>query len=435
MGVILTEKYAHLIEKKGFDKLFHMGLSFFPLLKDVARSGKLRELSSFAIWEVKHTLGLYGKKSYLHFDDTKPLVLDEGSDIRRLDFTLLGKKPYQIAKTPHPWRVRFETSKGVLYGTLEDDNKTFYRSDDNGKTLQKHHHFDEMIMSLFVTKKQSIIVCTTGIVYRSEDGGVSFEEVLRLSNPGHHESYIFHINGFTQNNHGEIFMGEYGNVAKDGRWMNVANIYHSKDDGVHWQKSEFLKRYGVNKHVHMIKYSHLFKRVFLTDGDNLKKLWISSDDVGFDVNHDWKLVNRFHIQMGGFTSMTEQGDSLFLGTDYLGGTNFLVSTKDAKKFTKRLIPDPYRRSPLMSMVNRIGQTEEIWIVLHNPISSKTRCLLMCSLDGAKTFQRILEYDGTRFEVQLNSDATQPTQRVSFALTDKQKRYGVCYEVTSGGKIC
>ncbi len=423
MSVILTQKYAHIIEKRGLKRVFYILINFFPLITDIYKSGKLTELVSFAIWEFLHTFKIYKKEDYLRFCDKSPLVLKKNSDISKLNF---DNEDFSITRVEN-WKVLFIDKKGDIYATLADDPKTLYKKEKNS-TIKKVYSFKDIINSIFVTKKGVVLVCSCGNLYRSDDKAKSFEKILKLSNPQNPESYIFHSNGFTEDENGAVFIGEYGNVAKDGAWMNVANIYKSQDDAKSWQKSDFLKKKGVNKHIHMIKYSKILKRVFLTDGDNLKKLWISEKEGDFDIDKEWKLVNRFHIQMGGYTSMCESLDKIYLGTDYLGGTNFLVATKDLKRFEKKVIPDPYRRSPIMNLKKLDSKKSSIWAILHNPISSKTRCVLIYKKEGQDCWRRVLEYDGTVHEIQLNSDTNSKQKSIFFALTDKRKNIGVCYEI-------
>ena len=56
----LTKQYSTLFEKKGMKKIFSFA-------RDVYKSGKLREIISFAVWEMFHKLGLFPKKDYLVF--------------------------------------------------------------------------------------------------------------------------------------------------------------------------------------------------------------------------------------------------------------------------------------------------------------------------------------------------------------------------------
>jgi hypothetical protein len=426
MSVILTQKYSHLVEKQGLDRVFHIALSFFPLLIDVAKSGKLREIISFGIWEVRHTLGLFPKSQYIVFDENEPLVIKEGDVLGSLDFS---NSAFKIERTQN-WKVSHRDSKEIIFGCLASEDNILYKSVDAGKSIDKVQEFERGITSIYITAEDIMFVNTWGKLYKSTDNGDTFELSLELT---YDDSYIFHHNGMTQLPNGELLIGEYGNVPVDGAWANIANIYASSDLGESWEKSDFLKKQGINKHVHLIKYSKLLNKIVLADGDNKKKLWLSGELENFDLKtHPWKLVNKFHIQMGGYTSAAESDSKMILGTDYLGGTNFLVETRDGKKYKKRVIPDPYRRSPLMDLVRRVStDADEIWAVLNNPISSNARCLLMCTKNGGESWSRVVEYDGTKNLILINSGSTKPRESISFAITSYEVdggKKGVCYEI-------
>ncbi|MCH9814123.1 MAG: glycoside hydrolase, partial [Epsilonproteobacteria bacterium] len=401
MSTILTQKYKHLIEKEGLDRVLHMGLSAFPLLIDVAKSGKLRELISFTIWELLHRVGLFRKKKYLQFTNGKPLIIAKEQELSKLDLSkYIQELPFVISNTVG-WKLLYQNSQNNWFGCLAQDDRSLYTFK-NSSEPTKLHTFDKGISSIYITDEDILFVNTWGSLYKSLDYGKTFEKSLSLTEE---ESYIFHHNGMTQLPDGTLLIGEYGNVPKDGKWMNLAYVYESKDSGETWVKSDFLIQQGINKHVHLIKYSKVLNAVMLADGDNKKKLWIAHNCSTFDLMHSpWKLVNHFHIQIGGYTSMVETDDIVYLGTDYLGGTNFLVSTKNGKYYNKSVIPDPYRRSPLMNMIKRKSRSGnyELWAILHNPISSNARCLLMCSLDDGESWNRVIEYDGTEYEIQISS---------------------------------
>ncbi len=426
MGTIITKKYSHLAEKKGIAKVYHLALSFFPLVIDVIKSGKLREILSFAVWEVQHKMGLFSKKRYITFEKIEPFILKEGDEIGSYNFDDATKDDNFEIKLTRNWKLFHRDSHNTIYGCLADDNTVLYKSTDNGKTVEKLHTFKWVIKAIFVSQEDIIFVDTKGEIYRSEDAGKSFELSLELSEE---DSSIFHHYGMTQIPDGRLFVGEYGNVAKEGLWANIAYIYGSSDLGKTWQRSDFLKKQGVNKHVHMIKYSHLLDRLILADGDNKKQLWISKPLENFNFSQNpWNLVTKFHIQMGGYTSMVETDSKMILGTDYLGGTNFLVETQDGKNFTKKVIPDPYRRSPVHDLIRR---GSEIWSVLNNPNSKDAKCLLMVSSNEGKSWRRVIEYDGTKHLIMINSGDTKSPSSISFAITTMEEgggEKGVCYEI-------
>jgi len=430
MGTIITKKYRHLAEKKGLDRLFHIALAFFPLTIDVLKSGKLREIISFAVWEAKYKLGLYRKKDFITFDAQTPFVINQGDVVADFDFSAVTENaPYEIKLTRN-WKVLYRDSTDTIYGCLANENRVLYKSEDNGETLQKLHTFERVISAIFISKEDVIFVDTKGDIFKSSDKGAHFTLSLELSE---RDSSIFHHYGMTQIPSGELLVGEYGNVAKEGLWANIAYIYGSSDLGESWERSDFLKRQGVNKHIHMIKYSHLLDQVVLSDGDNKKQIWLSGPLENFDfMTHKWRLKTHFHLQMGGYTSMAEIEDKIILGTDYLGGTNFLVESKDGKKFTKKVIPDPYRRSPVHDLIKRKGKKgEEIWSVLNNPNTSAAKCLLMCSKDAGRTWTRVVEYDGTKHLIMINSGALTARESISFAVTTMKVdggTSGVCYEI-------
>jgi len=167
----------------------------------------------------------------------------------------------------------------------------------------------------------------------------------------------------------------------------------------------------------------------MADGDNYKKLWLSDPlDASDPENPNWKPVNRFHIQMGGYTSVVESDGRIFFGTDYQGGTNFIVETTDGKKFTKKIIPDPYRRSPIDNMVLRKSKAgEEIWANL--PFSTpNTRCLLMYTADNGKSWNKVFEYNRSTHTVWLINSSTQISDELYFSVEDLRSKDRVVYRI-------
>jgi Tol biopolymer transport system component len=168
----------------------------------------------------------------------------------------------------------------------------------------------------------------------------------------------------------------------------------------------------------------------MADGDNYKKLWVNNASNSSDLRDPkkWRPINKFHIQMGGYTSVVESDDKILFGTDYQGGTNFLVETRDGKKFIKKIVPDPYRRSPIINMVQRKSKNgDEIWAVL--PFSTaNSKCLLMCSMDGGKSWFKVIEYDKANHHIGLINSSNEIPDVLYFSIEDLINNNRVVYKV-------
>lgn len=99
--------------------------------------------------------------------------------------------------------------------------------------------------------------------------------------------------------------------------------------------------------------------------------------------------------------MAETDTNVLFGSDYLGGTNFIVSTSDGKKFDKLVLPDPYRRSPVMNMITRKSSTgKEIWASSYSCLAGDAKSLLMCTKDSGKSWAKVIDFAGTQNEIRI-----------------------------------
>lgn len=425
MGRELTRRHFSLFENKLKNP--------FGFLRDVYQYEKYRELSSFVIWELLHQCGLFPKKQYLQFNNPQALVLkDERLPTAAFDRRLgeyFQQFGLQAERSPHPWKALFVTAGGEMYGSLYPHDRDLYQSVDQGKTTTFVSRFPESIKSIFVSSQQTLFVCAKGAVYRSCDHGHSFHKVLDMGTP---ESFFRHNNEVTETPDGMLIIGEYGNVWDETRWRQIAYLYFSVDNGATWERSDFLNARGTNKHVHLVKYSPALKQILMADGDNYKKFWISKTLALPELKQEqgWRLINPFHIQMGGYTAVVESAGKIFLGTDYQGGTNFLVTTTDGQHFDKAIVPDPYRRSPIDNMVLRQTQQggTEIWANL--PYStSKTKCLLMYSADSGQSWNKMLEYKGSAYKAWLLNANQAMNPELYISIADLKTNDRVVYKLT------
>ncbi len=420
----LTKRYSTIFKKSWIRNPF-------SLAYDIYKYGKLREFSSFLVWEVMHKLHLFPRSRYLVFKGEEPIRLDKDNlQSASFDERVTGffhRKGLQAQRSEHPWKMLFTGPDGGLIGCLAPNDTDLYRSTDHGKSIVFLQRFPESIKSLFISSKGSIFVNAKGSVYRSADGGANFEKAFDL---GSSESFLRFNNAMTETPDGTLLCGEYGNVWEKSGWKKLAYMYFSTDDGGTWQTDDFLIRMGANKHVHVVKYSPLLGRVVVADGDNFKRIWLSGRMEGFDIRKpDWQLINRFHIQMGGYTAVVEADGKVFFGTDYQGGTNFMVESRDGRSYTKRVVPDPYRRSPIDNMlVRKSRRGDEIWANL--PFSAgSSKCLLMVSADGGATWNRVFEYSRSAHTVWLISASSQPSNEIYVMAADQKNNTRSVYRIS------
>ncbi len=425
MGRILTNRYSLPADKsKRRNPLF--------FIRDVYTHGKLREFSSFIVWELIHKLKLFPQDQYLKFDGSEALAL-ANQNLTVSDFdeeigSSFRNRDLDLNRAHHDWKLLFTHNDGTVYGSLFLDNRGLFRSIDNGKSIALVQRLPGPIKSIFVSSQNTIFASANGSVYKRSYGDGSFKRAFDF---GSSVSFFRHNNGITELPDKSLIIAEYGNVWENNGWRKLANLYFSSDDGETWEKSDFLIGAGTNKHVHLVKYSQLFEKVLMADGDNFKKLWVANSTNSSDLQDrkSWTAVNRFHIQLGGYTSVVESNSKIIFGTDYQGGTNFIVETMDGESYTKKIVPDPYRRSPIDNMVIRKSKHgNEIWANLPFSMTS-TKCLLMYTADGGESWNRVVEYNRATHKVWLLSSSIGGTDVLYFSIEDSNSNDRVVYTVS------
>lgn len=424
MKLDLTKQYSQLFQSWG-------GRQFLTFARDVLKSGKLRELSSFLMWELRHQLRLFPRSQYIKFAQRGVLSLgneplsSEQFQTRVVEF--FESRGLRASRCPNTWKLLFTDRRKEIFGSFYPNDCDLYKSVDDGASCLFLWTFPDSIKAIFVSSTGTIFVCVKGSVYRSSDGGVSFQKSLDLASQ---ESFFRFNNAMTETPDKRLIMGEYGNVWDENGWRKLAYLYFSSNEGETWQKSDYLIKKGTNKHVHVVKYSKLLGRLLVADGDNYKKLWVSGPINEFDSkNPQFAAANRFHFQMGGYTSIAETDGKILFGTDYQGGTNFIVETADAVKYARKVVPDPYRRSPIDNMVQRKSKIgTEVWANL--PFSTaNTKCLLMYTANGGETWNKVFEYDSASYKVWLVNASDGIPERLYFSVQDLKNNDRVVYKTT------
>jgi hypothetical protein len=402
----MRQLQPNLANKYTFGSLLTNPLYLVLFIRDLYCHQKIAEAISFLVWELFHRLKLFKKTDYLTFEqeniiDTRSNTIFQGSGEWESNEILFFNSELKVERILKGWRNIFvwteeASDKRTYWGNfLSDPNKLYKQDLEETKLPMLIAEFKNEINYVFISSENTIFVCTKGTIYCSNNNGKYFHESLKLSNE---DSYILPT-GITETPFKTIVIGEYGSIwdYEKGRWLKLPYLYYTNDRGITWRKIDFLLKQGINKHIHIIKYCKLLNSLILTDGDNKKKLWVSEPILSEDLEKiRWNLFNRFHIEMGGHTSILEEDKRILFGTDYLGGTNFILETNDLRKMKKQIIPDPYRRSMIESMTKiRIATNEQILINIKSSVFN-SKCLVMYTVNGGETWNKYIEYDGSLF---------------------------------------
>lgn len=354
------------------------------------------ELISFVVWELFHFFRvlnpiLFRPEISLVLNSQTNQDFDEIYD--NLKKSLLTKEMYVSPLSGiSAFRMAFFVTQNEGWGCLKTNinDLIHFRLEAEKVSILHTYSFPRRIESLYVLKSGHILVCVGGKIFRSDSCGEVFEEVLVMS---HLKSTFLFFTGITALPNGNLIMGEYGNIWEDKKgWMNIANLYYSKDEGKTWAKDNFLIKEGVNKHIHIIRYLSNCKTLVLTDGDNKKQLWV--DEICGE-KPNWRLITKFHLQMGGYTAISEVNEKVVMGTDYFGGTNFLVETEDFIHFDKKYIPNPYRKS-MINAIQTIGDL--VWVVATPPDFRSSRGVLLVKKITDSHWTRVIEFDKKHYDI-------------------------------------
>ena len=388
--------------------------NIIQFLSKLYYSEKLVELFSFLVWEINYRVSYYSKNTLKFTSEDSLLTINDCDSLEGL----ITEK-FLISPCHYNWYLVYIDGSQNIWGCTFEQKAVLNLLSPDEKLIATFQ-FEHDINGLFIDSLNNVFCCSHGILFKGSEH-VDFKRVLTFSTT---ESR-FRKDAFTEDSNQRLFIGEYANIVEGKRWKFVGYIYYSVDGGDSWSRTDFLKTVGVNKHVHILKWSKLIDGLVMTDGDNQKNIWVNKSDC-YDKRFSdtsktgWKKVNKNHLQKGGYTAIAESNDMLLLGTDYNGGTNFLAVTSNMLDFKFRVIPNPYRRAPFDRILVRLNAKNEleIWssIVFWNSKSAKS--LLMVSYDHGLTWRKVIEYDGSQLNLKLISMSNRITKKIYLILEDR-----------------
>jgi len=388
--------------------IFQKGLSFLELAALIIRSGKLNEFFSFFIWEILRRIGWYERVSV---DQSQCVQLDKYVD----DSYIHTTTHFSIHKEETDWVKIVPFLEGNLAVSASDESTLLYIKEGDNDSF-KSINFSAKITNIYVTINEDALISSQGKVYILEKTWKAVQ-VLSLT----HESSTFLDEAVVEDQFGNILIGEYGNHVENGRFVFMGILYTSRDLR-NWSKNDFLFHKGVNKHIHCIKFWG-DNELILTDGDNLKQLWLGKLDYEDGIIQDISWINKTarHIHMGGYTGAFVSKLGVTFGTDYHGGVNFIVKSSDMKKFKKKVLPSRMVRSVCQKIDLLKSEKKDDWAMVtnfYNGVHKNNQNIAMISRDDGENWTELFSYYPKDYYVRIAS-ACSPFRTV-FTVKDKKK---------------
>jgi hypothetical protein len=140
-------------------------------------------------------------------------------------------------------------------------------------------------------------------------------------------------------------------------------------------------------------YSRRFGRLLVTDGDRRKQSY-SIGQVNEMKPQDFK-EGRFDSFTwgGGHTAFAETENVTLLGTDYYIAPNSIISLRSSKNSNAKMLPRPYRHSPVLNMLTMRYYARTItFACLQGALCNRCQNALIYSDDDGDTWCRLIEFD-------------------------------------------
>jgi hypothetical protein len=357
------------------------------------RAGKLREAIYGIFLEVRyrwcHLFRLHSK--FIVFKPSPFYRCSSESPLNLADLAaMLRLHNFSVVECATKWVVTTESADGATFGATLDRPRVLQRANNLSSIPIELFEFNKSINCVFISSSNRIFVGTAGMVYLSKNGGSHFDPVLQLSNSG---SAIWHNHGIDETPQG-LVIGEYGNVPGTtwNFWKSLAYLYLSHDDGQSWRRFDYLVRTGA-KHVHLVKYSHRFGCLLVTDGDKRKQsYWVNLIDQM--KLHDFKKARFDSFALGGgHTAFAETENATLLGTDYRIAPNSIICVRSSAHSSARMLPRPYRHSPVINMIcMKHGARTITFAHLEGGLCHRCKNALIYSDDDGENWYRLIEFD-------------------------------------------
>jgi hypothetical protein len=236
------------------------------------------------------------------------------------------------------------------FSSSEEDKCTVLEDGLISKTPRALRFYDmkrNLVRSLEVDGFLSNFAPLAGRVYFVVDGelySVAAESDVRKENLrfSTKESTVLD-QGIARDDDGNLVVVEY---KLDMSGVSGALLYVLRAGDAQWTTIDTLAR-RVDKHCHIVFFDPASQIFYVTCGDN-RKILATLDLKGQEAN--LQIVSDGAGKTGGYLSAVPWEGGFLCGTDYTGGTNFLVLIRGGRIVRKEVLRNPFRRSVVTSMV-------------------------------------------------------------------------------------